>query len=79
MRCVCRRPVEIEQTETMKVEIQQQDKEEFESLTLKDALTFKDALSSSTLSPCHAPRWSRCEKSRYVNVILNFASCKRDG
>jgi hypothetical protein len=73
MRCVCWRPVEIEQTETMKVEIQQQDKEEFESLT------FKDALSSSTLSPCHAPRWSRCEKSRYVNVILNFASCKRDG
>ena len=73
MRCVCRRPVEIEQTETMKVEIQQQDKEEFESLT------FKDALSSSTLSPCHASRWSRCEESRYVNVILNFASCKRDG
>jgi hypothetical protein len=72
MRCVCRRAVEIEQTEIMKVEIQQQDKEEFESLACKDAL------SSSTPSPCYAPRWSRFEKSRYVNVILNSASCKRD-
>ena len=72
MRCVCRRPIEIEQTEIVEVEIQQQDKEEFESLTCKDAL------SSSTPSSCYAPRWSRYEKSRSVNVILNFASCKRD-
>ena len=49
MRCVCRRPIEIEQTEIVEVEIQQQDKEEFESLTCKDAL------SSSTPSSCYAP------------------------
>ena len=53
MRCVCRRAVEIEQTKIMKVEIQQQDKEEFESLACKDNIVIVNA--ESLLRPTVVP------------------------